>query len=107
MSSITQRNQNRIRRAQRTRAKIQGTATRPRLSVFRSNKYVYAQMIDDDKGQTLVSAFSKTGEKTAELLSNKAAKGNIKKAVFDKGHYKYHGHVKMLAETMRKGGVKI
>jgi large subunit ribosomal protein L18 len=64
-------------------------------------------MIDDEKGHTLISGFSKTGEKTGEILSEKAIKSGIKTAVFDRGHYKYHGHVKMLAEAMRKKGVKI
>ena len=78
---ITQRNQKRQRRSARTRAKIKGTADRPRLSVFKSNKFLYAQMIDDEKGHTLTSGFSKTGEKTGEILSVKAIKSGIKTAV--------------------------
>jgi large subunit ribosomal protein L18 len=113
-------NQQRIRKAKRTRAKIgKGTKERPRLSVFRSNNHIYAQIINDTKGETLVSSSSydikdsskgkkktEIAEKVGELIAEKAKKANIKKVVFDKGRYNYHGRVKILAEAARKGGLK-
>jgi len=108
-------------RKRRVRAKISGTAKRPRLSVYRSNKVIYAQLIDDEKGRTLASfddkKLSKTekekkakteiahlvGEKIAEL----AKKAKISSVVFDRSGYKYHGRVKALAEGARKGGLKL
>jgi large subunit ribosomal protein L18 len=111
-------NQIRNRRAVRARANIEGTAVRPRLSVFRSNRYTYAQLIDDTKGLTVVSASLKdlgpkaTGKKSelagavGEALAKKAAEKKITEAVFDRGSYKYHGRVKALAEGARKGGLK-
>lgn len=105
-------------RAQRVRSKIFGTAQRPRLSVFRSNQHVYAQLIDDVKGVTLASAsdlaLAKAGKKTkTELgkmvglaLAEKSGKLKIEKAVFDKGAYKYHGIIKALADGAREGGLK-
>ncbi len=121
-----------LRRKKRVRSKIFGTAKNPRLSVFRSNKKIYGQLIDDEKGLTLVSANdyelaikgksekkSKQSEKetvadsklskafqVGELLAKKANAKKILKAVFDKGGYKYHGRVKALAEGARKGGLK-
>ena len=96
-----------------------GTEERPRLSVFRSNWVIYAQLIDDQKSHTLVFATekelagkakgkTKTERATlvGELLANKAKEHNIKKAVFNKGNYKYHGRVKALAEGARKGGLQ-
>lgn len=106
----------------RVRAKIKGTATRPRLSVFRSNQSIYAQLIDDEKGRTLVSVNEKEvslkpKQKTEKrtkiekaglvggILAKKAARKKIKKVVFDRGSYRYHGRVKALAEGARKGGL--
>ena len=94
-----------------------GTAERPRLSVFRSNRFVYAQLIDDQKGHTLAAVSEneikeKGKNKTeraaliGELLAQKAKKIDVKKAVFNKGSYKYHGRVKALAEGARKGGLQ-
>lgn len=110
-----------IRKATRNRAKLHGTASAPRLSVFRSNKYLHAQLIDDDARKTLVSASTRSAEaakgaKNAKVmhaetlgqaLAKKAAEKGIKKAVFDRGSYKYHGRVKALAEGARAGGLKI
>lgn len=108
----------RLRRIKRTRSKIKGSAEIPRLSVFRSLNYIYAQLIDDAKGETLVSAAQSEIKKFAEkgkifraaevgkLLAEKAVKKGIKKAVFDRGAYKYHGRVKALAEGAREGGLK-
>jgi large subunit ribosomal protein L18 len=106
-----------IQRKARVKAKVLASP-RPRLSVFRSNKFLYAQIIDDTKGKTLVSVSSKDKEvgkaKTraekasviGEALAKKAIKAKIKKVVFDRSGYKYHGVVKALAEGARKGGLE-
>lgn len=112
---------NRIRRqrVRRVRAKIFGTANRPRLAVFRSNQAIYAQLIDDLSRQTLLAAGSaeikdKSGknksavaEMVGELLAKKAKEKGIDTAVFDRRGYAYHGRVKALADGARKGGLKI
>jgi len=104
-------NQKRQRRIKRVRSKISGTSLRPRLCVFISNRYIYAQLIDDLKGQTLISVSGK--DKTVkeakllgELLAEKAQEKNITEVVFDKRHYKYHGRIKALAEAARSKGLK-
>ena len=99
----------------RVRAKLFGTKERPRLSVFRSNKYIYAQLINDDKGETVASVYEnelKTkGNKTEKakelgiLLAKKSSEKKIKSVIFDRGGYKYHGRVKALAEGAREGGL--
>ena len=114
--NIKEKIRNRIRRHRRVRAVIKGTAARPRLSVFRSSGHIYAQLIDDAKGSTLLSAGdikNKTKEegnraayKIGEILAGKAIEKGIKEAVFDRGGYKYHGRVRALAEGARKGGLK-
>lgn len=108
---------NKIRR--RIRSKVHGDAKRPRLSVYRSNKQIYAQLIDDLAGITLVSANSlqldkdegetKTDEakRVGELIAERAEEANIKNVVFDRGGYLYHGRVKALAEGAREGGLKL
>ncbi len=104
------------RRAHRTRATVQGTADRPRLSVFRSLKHISAQLIDDTTGKTLASASDKDvdakGKKPVEtakavgvFLAEKAKGANISAAVFDRGSYRYHGRVAALAEGAREGGL--
>ena len=106
------------RRKTRIRAKVKGTTQRPRLSVFRSNKHVYAQLIDDVKKQTLTGA-SETELKAVEkanksgrakeiglLIAKKAAAKKVTTVVFDRGAYKYHGRVKAVAEGAREGGLK-
>lgn len=107
-----------IRRHKRVRAKIFGTVDSPRLCVFRSPKHIYAQLINDEKGITLVSANDKELKKPAKpnkiviaqevgkLIAGKAIKNKIEKVVFDRGGYKYHGRVKALAEGAREGGLK-
>ena len=102
-------------RRKRVRAKIIGSDTRPRLSVYRSNKSIFCQVIDDAKGKTFISAsFSeiKTGKNKTEksyllgeLIAKKALAKKIKKVVFDKSGYKFHGRIKALAEGARKGGL--
>ncbi|MBI2010967.1 MAG: 50S ribosomal protein L18 [Candidatus Colwellbacteria bacterium] len=109
----------RKRRIKRTRAKIFGTAERPRLAVFRSNRHLYLQLINDIEGKTLAAASteglegkSKEIKKSdlaalaGETLAKKAAEMRIQSAVFDRRAYKYHGRVKAAAEAARKGGLK-
>lgn len=108
----------RLARHKRVRGKIRGTAECPRLNVYRSLKHIYAQLIDDDKGVTLVSAstaektFSEYGgniqaaKKVGLALAKKAAEKNIENCVFDRGGYIYHGRVQGLAEGAREGGLK-
>ncbi len=106
-----------FQRKMRVRAKIFGTKIRPRLSVFRSNKYLNAQIIDDEKGVTLAAVSTKNLKSAKEVkvsqaalagetLAKNALKKKIKKIVFDKSGYKYHGRVKALAEGARKGGLE-
>ena len=112
-------NKARLKRHMRVRAKISGTPERPRLSVFRSAKHIYAQIIDDEQGVTLVSAstmdkdFNGNGgnvEAAAEIGKKVAAKAlekGITEVVFDRGGYVYHGRVKALADGAREGGLKL
>jgi large subunit ribosomal protein L18 len=112
MSNRTQRK----RRHSRVRAKISGTASKPRLNVFRSLSGIYVQLIDDTAGKTLVSASSselktkvKKTEAAAEvgkLVAKKAVDKGISEVVFDRGGYKYHGRVKSLADAARAAGLK-
>ena len=114
--------QHRLSRHKRVRAKITGTSKRPRVAVFKSNQYVYAQVIDDKTGKTLVSvsdyggkkAKAKTKDKKSEgaskvgeALAEKMKKAGITEAVFDRGGFKFHGRVKAVAEGLKKGGIKI
>ena len=112
------RNEHRVRIHKRIRQRIRGNAERPRLAVFRSLKHIYAQLIDDGSGKTLVSASSK--EKNApvkggnvagakaigKLVAERAKEKGIKAIVFDRGGYLYHGRVKALAEAAREGGLE-
>jgi len=106
-------------RKARVRSKIRRLGNRPRLSVFRSNKHIYAQIIDDKRGITLISLSDKNikiGEKeegntkaafmVGEELAKKALNKKVSKVIFDRGSYRYHGRVKALAEGARKGGLK-
>ena len=105
------------RRAKRTRAKLFGTAERPRLSIFRSNQHIYVQLINDELGRTILSAstheIEKKGtkvEKSAmvgELLAKKAKEAGVSAMVFDRGSYRYHGRVKGVAEALRNSGINI
>ncbi len=105
------------RRQIRTRAKVRGTADRPRLSVFKSNRFVYAQLIDDEARKTIVGVSEKhikevLNGKIAKaralgiLLAKKAIDKKIKKVVFDRGSYPYHGRVSRIAEGAREGGLE-
>ena len=106
----------RQRRHRRVRGKIAGTAERPRLVVFRSNRGIFAQLVDDDAGRTLASASwlrlkSQNGNKTdqaaevGKALATAAVKAGVSTCVFDRGGYLYHGRVKALAEAAREGGL--
>ena len=111
-------NKARLKRHRRVRAKISGTAERPRLNVFRSSKHIYAQLIDDINGVTLASASSmdkgfegnggnaEGARKVGEMLAKNAASKGISEVVFDRGGYLYHGRVQALAEGARENGLK-
>lgn len=99
----------------RIRKKISGTASRPRLSVFRSNKQIYAQLVNDDKGMTLVAASSlgmdvkpkiEQAAKVGEAIAKKAQEAGITTVVFDRNGYLYHGRIKELADAARNAGLK-
>lgn len=117
MNRIKRRNIKTKKRADRIRAKLFGESLKPRLSIFRSNKYTYAQAIDDATGKTLISASTKqikegkTKSEKANLLGSvlakKAKTAGIETMIFDKGSYKYHGRVKKVAEGLRQDGIKI
>jgi len=114
--NISQIKQNKIaRRNKRIRARISGTAARPRLSVFKSHKFIFLQLIDDENGTTLVSAWSKDckgktpAERAKEVgieLAKKALGLKIGSVVFDRGGYLYTGHIKAVADGARQGGLK-
>jgi large subunit ribosomal protein L18 len=106
----------RLRRRRRVRAKVHGTAETPRISVFRSNRGVFAQLIDDDAGRTLAAVQWTEAElrtlkpmeqakKAGELLAQRAKDAGVSSAVFDRGGYQYHGRVAALAEGAREGGL--
>lgn len=108
--------QSRERIHNRIRKKVSGTATRPRLSVYRSNKAIYCQLIDDLKGETLAAAYSRetgvSGTKieqasaVGKLIADKAKSVGVQSVVFDRGGYLYHGRVKALADGAREGGLQ-
>ena len=106
----------RLKRRRRVRAKIHGTAERPRISVFRSNRGVFAQLVDDDAGRTITAVQWTEAElrslkpmeqatEAGKLLASRAKAAGIDSAVFDRGGYQYHGRVKALAEGAREGGL--
>ena len=113
------RNQARVARHARVRSKVVGTSTEPRLNVFRSNGNIFAQIIDDSCGKTLVSTSSidkelklenggnvEAAKKVGELLAKRAKKAKITKVTFDRGGYLYHGRVKALADAARENGLE-
>jgi large subunit ribosomal protein L18 len=115
MTVVTKR-QARLRRRRRVRARVTGTAERPRLSVHRSNRGVFAQLIDDGKGHTLAAVnwiepdlrkltASEQAKRAGELLAERAKAAGVETCVFDRGGYQYHGRVKALAEGAREGGL--
>ena len=116
MSTVTSP-QRRLKRRRRVRAKVRGTAERPRLSVFRSNRGIQAQLIDDIAGHTLAAVNWVEGDlkslarmdqakRAGELLAERAKAAGVEQCVFDRGGYRYHGKVKALADGAREGGLK-
>ena len=108
----------RLKRRRRVRAKVTGTAVRPRISVFRSNRGLFAQLIDDDAGRTIAAVQwteaelrdlprSEQSSKAGELLAQRAKAAGIERAVFDRGGYQYHGRVKAFADGVREGGLAV
>lgn len=116
MSNTAIKTAQRARIRRRIRAKVSGGAQRPRLSVFRSNKHIYAQLIDDASGTTLAAASTREGDLTGsgadaskavgQRLAERAKEAGVETAVFDRGGYRYHGNVKALAEGARAGGLQ-
>lgn len=120
MNHSTKKRKDRIRRHKRVRAKIKGTKEVPRVSVFRSAKYVYAQVVDDQSHRTTLSLSNlktkavktkdsnktKNSLQTGQLLGEELKKKGISKIVFDRGGFKYHGRVKALADGLREAGIK-
>jgi large subunit ribosomal protein L18 len=117
MSPITKQTR-RLKRRRRVRAKVSGTATRPRISVFRSNRGLSAQLIDDASGRTLAAvhwyesglrdiARADRTKRSGELLAERAKAAGVSEAVFDRGGYQYHGHVQAFAEAIREAGITV
>lgn len=115
MSTATQKVERRIRRKRGIRRTIYGTPARPRLSVFRSEKHLYAQVIDDVAGKTLASASTKqmgidasveTAKQVGTQLAEKAKAAGVETVTFDRNGYKYHGRLKALADAAREAGLK-
>jgi len=115
--TVMSAHQRRLRRRRRVRAKVRGSAERPRISVFRSNRGIFAQLIDDSAGHTLAAvawteaelrglAPMEQARRAGELLAQRARAAGIERAVFDRGGYKYHGRVRALAEGAREGGLR-
>jgi large subunit ribosomal protein L18 len=107
----------RLRRRRKVRSKVAGTSERPRLSIYRSNRGVFAQLIDDERGQTLAAVNWTEPElrslkpmegatKAGQMLAERARAAGLEACVFDRGGYRYHGRVKALAEGAREGGLK-
>jgi large subunit ribosomal protein L18 len=116
--STTTPEKRRLRRRRRVRAKVNGTAERPRISVFRSNRGIAAQLVDDVAGATLAAVQwtepelrdlprSEQSSKAGELLAQRAKAAGIERAVFDRGGYQYHGRVKAFADGVREGGLAV
>jgi large subunit ribosomal protein L18 len=115
MSTVTSP-QRRLKRRRRVRAKVRGTAERPRIAVFRSNRGIFAQLIDDDAGRTLAAVSwteadlrglkpMEQAARAGALIAERAKAAGIDSVVFDRGGYRYHGRVKALAEGAREGGL--
>jgi large subunit ribosomal protein L18 len=116
--TVLTKQQRRLRRRRRVRAKLRGTAERPRLSVYRSNRGIFAQLVDDDSGTTLAAvnwtesdlrklSRMEQAKAAGETLAKRAADAGVTSCVFDRGGYRYHGRVKALAEGAREGGLKL
>jgi len=117
MSTLT-KGERRLKRRRRVRAKVSGTASRPRISVFRSNRGLSAQLIDDSSGRTLAAVHwfepelrslskSERTRRAGEALAERAKAAGVSEAVFDRGGYRFHGHVRAFAEAVRETGVTV
>jgi large subunit ribosomal protein L18 len=115
MSTVTKPSK-RLRRRRRVRAKVRGTAERPRLSVFRSNRGVMCQLVDDERGHTIAAvnwteaelrelSRGEQAKRAGELLAERGKQAGIETCVFDRGGYRYHGHVKAVADGAREAGL--
>jgi large subunit ribosomal protein L18 len=115
MSTVTSP-QRRLKRRRRVRAKVRGTAERPRIAVFRSNRGIFVQLVDDVAGRTLAAVNwteddlktlprMEQAKRAGELLAERAKAAGVESAVFDRGGYRYHGRVRALAEGAREGGL--
>jgi len=116
--SVLTKETRRLKRRRRVRAKVSGTTTRPRISVFRSNRGLSAQLIDDASGRTLAAvhwyepelrsiATADRTKRSGELLAERAKAAGVSEAVFDRGGYQYHGHVRVFAEAIRESGITV
>ena len=116
--TVVTKSQARLKRRRRVRAKVTGTAERPRISVFRSNRGIHAQLVDDDSGRTLASVGWTEAElrdlkpmeqatRAGALLAERAKAAGVDTAVFDRGGYRYHGRVKAFADGVREGGLTV
>jgi large subunit ribosomal protein L18 len=116
--TVVTKNQARLKRRRRVRAKVVGTAERPRISVFRSNRGIHAQLVDDLTGRTLAAVAWTESDlrslkpmeqagKAGELLAERAKAAGVDAAVFDRGGYRYHGRVKAFADGVREGGLTV
>jgi large subunit ribosomal protein L18 len=116
--TIITKGDRRLKRRRRVRAKISGSATRPRISVFRSNQGLSAQLIDDSSGNTLAAvnwyepelrslAKTERTKRAGETLAERAKAAGVSEAVFDRGGYRYHGHVRAFAEAIREAGISV
>jgi large subunit ribosomal protein L18 len=116
--TVSTKEQARTRRRRRVRAKVNGTADRPRLSVRRTNRGVFAQLIDDRAGRTIAAVnwtepelrklkSSAQAKRAGELIAERAKKAGVESCVFDRGGYRYHGRVRALAEGAREGGLAL
>jgi large subunit ribosomal protein L18 len=115
--TVLTKQQQRLRRRRRVRAKARGSAERPRLSVYRSNRGVFAQLIDDDSGRTVAAvnwtepdlrglSRMEQAKRAGETLAKRAGEAGVEACVFDRGGYRYHGRVRALAEGAREGGLR-
>jgi large subunit ribosomal protein L18 len=116
--TVLTKEQRRLKRRRRVRAKIAGTTMRPRISVFRSNRGLSAQMVDDVSGHTLAAVHwfetdlrglgkAERAKRAGEVLAERAKAAGVSEAVFDRGGYRYHGHVRTFAEAMRESGITV
>jgi len=116
--TVLTKQQQRLRRRRRIRAKVRGSAERPRLSVYRSNRGIFAQLVDDDAGSTLAAVNwtekelrgmdpMEQAKRAGEVLAKRATDAGVHSCVFDRGGYRYHGRVRALAEGAREGGLRL